>query len=169
MSTSFFLTPRVGLEPTTPRLTAVCSAIELSRNASTGCLPAPSKLHTEFHPSNTPRPQAFGQAFDRLVAVRCTRCRASTPALSTWCSPRGLIHFWGRPHLGAGFALRCLQRLSLPCLAPLPWAWQPNRCTSGPSGPVLSYWGRTPSCLLRPRRIGTELSHDVLNPARVPL
>ena len=25
-------TPRVGLEPTTPRLTAVCSTIELSRN-----------------------------------------------------------------------------------------------------------------------------------------
>ena len=27
-----FLAPRVGLEPTTPRLTAVCSTIELSRN-----------------------------------------------------------------------------------------------------------------------------------------
>ena len=27
------LAPRVGLEPTTPRLTAVCSTIELSRNA----------------------------------------------------------------------------------------------------------------------------------------
>ena len=26
------ITPRVGLEPTTPRLTAVCSTIELSRN-----------------------------------------------------------------------------------------------------------------------------------------
>ncbi|MDF2885304.1 MAG: hypothetical protein K0R54_5877, partial [Clostridiaceae bacterium] len=32
------LTPRVGLEPTTPRLTAVCSTIELSRN----------KLHFDF-------------------------------------------------------------------------------------------------------------------------
>ena len=28
-------TPRVGLEPTTPRLTAVCSTIELSRNTKT--------------------------------------------------------------------------------------------------------------------------------------
>ena len=27
------LAPRVGLEPTTPRLTAVCSTIELSRNS----------------------------------------------------------------------------------------------------------------------------------------
>ena len=31
---SCFLAPRVGLEPTTPRLTAVCSTIELSRNIS---------------------------------------------------------------------------------------------------------------------------------------
>ena len=45
----------------------------------------------------------------------------------------------------------------------------PNRRTGGTSAPVLSYWGRPPSNLLRPRRIGTELSHDVLNPARVPL
>ena len=37
--------------------------------------------------------------------------------------------------------------------------------TGGASVPVLSYWGRAPSALLRPRRIGTELSHDVLNPA----
>lgn len=44
-----------------------------------------------------------------------------------------------------------------------------NPCTGGPSTPVLSYWGQPPSILLRPRRIGTELSHDVLNPARVPL
>ena len=44
-----------------------------------------------------------------------------------------------------------------------------SRHTGGPSVPVLSYWGRPPSALLRPRRIGTELSHDVLNPARVPL
>ena len=44
-----------------------------------------------------------------------------------------------------------------------------NRCTSGPSTPVLSYWGQPLSGLLRLRRIGTELSHDVLNPARVPL
>ncbi len=32
---SYKKTPRVGLEPTTPRLTAVCSTIELSRNTYT--------------------------------------------------------------------------------------------------------------------------------------
>ena len=31
LSTGFLSTPRVGLEPTTPRLTAACSTIELSR------------------------------------------------------------------------------------------------------------------------------------------
>ena len=38
-------TPRVGLEPTTPRLTAECSAIELSRNTFSA-FSAHSKLHT---------------------------------------------------------------------------------------------------------------------------
>ena len=47
--------------------------------------------------------------------------------------------------------------------------WRDDRHTGGPSAPVLSYWGRPPSRLLRPRWIETELSHDVLNPARVPL
>ena len=43
------------------------------------------------------------------------------------------------PHLGAGFALRCLQRLSLPDAATRRCVWRRNRCTVGPSGPVLSY------------------------------
>ena len=44
-----------------------------------------------------------------------------------------------RPHLGAGFALRCLQRLSAPDAATRPCAWRRNRLTVGPSDPVLSY------------------------------
>ena len=69
------LTPRVGLEPTTPRLTAVCSTIELSRMIRFPLLsyllwkptertpmessllvlsfPAPSKLHTASQPYQT--------------------------------------------------------------------------------------------------------------------
>ncbi len=74
----------------------------------------------------------------------------------------------GISHLEGGFTLRCLQRLSLPDLATRPCSWQNNRYTSGPSTPVLSYYGQLLSKILRPRRIGTELSHDVLNPARVP-
>ena len=51
------IAPPVGLEPTTPRLTAACSTIELWRN--TFCMKtddaicaasiAPSKPHTESH------------------------------------------------------------------------------------------------------------------------
>ena len=75
----------------------------------------------------------------------------------------------GKSHLGGGFTLRCLQRLSLPDLATQLCHWRDNWCTIGLSTPVLSYWGQLSSNFLRPRQIGTELSHDVLNPARVPL
>ena len=33
---------------------------------------------------------------------------------------------WGISHLEGGFTLRCLQRLSLPDLATLPWIWYPT-------------------------------------------
>ena len=75
----------------------------------------------------------------------------------------------GRSHLEVGFALRCFQRLSDPDIATRRCRWHDNRYTRGPSVPVLSYEGQLPSNLLRPRWIGTELSHDVLNPAHVPL
>ena len=44
-----------------------------------------------------------------------------------------------RPHLGAGFALRCPQRLSPPDAATRLRAWRHDRHTVGPSDPVLSY------------------------------
>ena len=44
-----------------------------------------------------------------------------------------------RPHLGASFALRCFQRLSPPDAATRRCVWRRNRCTVGPSDPVLSY------------------------------
>ena len=47
--------------------------------------------------------------------------------------------------------------------------WRDNRYTRGPSTSVLSYWRQSPSGVLRLWQIETELSHDVLNPARVPL
>jgi hypothetical protein len=47
--------------------------------------------------------------------------------------------------------------------------WRDNWNTLGRSTAVFSYWRQLSSDLLHPRRIGTELSYDVLNPARVPL
>ena len=45
----------------------------------------------------------------------------------------------GKSHLGVGFTLRCLQRLSRPDLATQLCHWRDNWCTIGLSTPVLSY------------------------------
>ena len=75
----------------------------------------------------------------------------------------------GRSNLGACFPLICFQRLSQPNVATQRCPWRDNWYTRGSSTQVLSYYGQPPSNLLRLPWIGTELSHDVLNPARVPL
>src|SRR2546426_7365638 len=102
----------------------------------------------------------------QLNTLRCVHLRPIN--LVIYEGPSGGLRP-GRSHLQAGFALRCLQRLSLPDIATEQCAWRHSSHTSGPSTPVLSYQGQLPSNLLRPRQIGTELSHDVLNPAHVPL
>src|SRR5208283_5814887 len=45
----------------------------------------------------------------------------------------------GRLHLGVGFPLRCLQRLSLPDITTQHCHWRDNWNIRGPSIPVLSY------------------------------
>jgi hypothetical protein len=82
--------------------------------------------------------------------------------------PSGTM-WYGMSHLGGGFALRCIQRLSLPNIATQRCHWHDNWYTRGSSTRVLSYYGQRPSNILRPRQIRTELSHDVLNPTHVPL
>ena len=109
---------------------------------------------------------AIWSSFGRLGPLGCVGCPTSTCGLSTCWSCTTLM---GRPRLEGGFPLRCLQRLSVPRLATRRCRWRDNRCTRGASVAVLSYWGRRLASLLHPRQIGTELSHDVLNPAHVPL
>ena len=46
------------------------------------------------------------------------------------------------PYLGAGFPLRCFQRLSLPNVANQPCRWRDNWHTRGSSTQVLSYYGQ---------------------------
>ena len=107
-----------------------------------------------------------------LVPVGSTPRGASTSGLSNTCSTCGLQTLRGasrNPNLGAGFPLRCFQRLSLPNVANRPCRWRDNRHTRGPSTQVLSYYGQASSGFQRAQRIETKLSHDVLNPARVPL
>jgi hypothetical protein len=48
-------------------------------------------------------------------------------------------HFCWKPHLGGGFALRCLQRLSCPDLATRRCPERDSRHTRGRSSPILSY------------------------------
>ncbi len=106
-----------------------------------------------------------------LVPVGSTPHGASTSGLSNTCSTCGLQQFKTvrNPNLGAGFPLRCFQRLSLPNVANRPCRWRDNRHTRGSSTQVLSYYGQASSGFQRAQRIETKLSHDVLNPARVPL
>ena len=84
-----------------------------------------------------------------------------------YLGPSGLAS--GRTYLKAGFPLRCFQRLSLPNVANRPRHWRDDRHTRGSSTQVLSYYGQASSRFQRAQRIETKLSHDVLNPARVPL
>src|SRR5437762_522120 len=107
---------------------------------------------------------------ERLVPVSSTPCSAYTSGLSTSSSSTALQGVApGRPSLEVCFPLRCFQRLSDPDTATQRCHWRDNWYTGRPSNPVLSYYGRDLSSLLRPQQIGTKLSHDVLNPARVPL
>ena len=131
-------TPRVGFEPTTLRLTAECSAAELSRIILK--IYIPSKSHTaKSLPSCSSFSYLLGYALDRLVTVSSMHYCTSTSVLSTLSSSRGLTTFVGISHLEGGFTLRCLQRLSLPDLATRLCHWHDNRCTRGQSNPVLSY------------------------------
>ena len=116
-------TPRVGLEPTTPRLTAACSTIELSRTI----FPIyPQKPIQRLAPAMpiTPCPSHTptfpGQALDRLAAVSSVHCCTSTPALPTSSSPRGLTPYrMGDPILGGASRLDAFSaypvRAWLPC------------------------------------------------------
>jgi hypothetical protein len=81
-------------------------------------------------------PLGRGRSLGRLGPVGCARRRACTPGLSTWWSTTALM---ARPGLRVGFPLRCLQRLSRPCLATRLRGWRHDRSTRGTSTPVLSY------------------------------
>ena len=81
---------------------------------------------------SSPRPVSTGQ----LSTSRCLHFRPINPVVWLGALPtRG----GGRPHLEAGFPLRCFQRLSLPDVANQPCSWRNNWHTRGSSVPVLSY------------------------------
>ena len=71
-----------------------------------------------------------------ISSARLWRRRLYTCALSTSSSRTALMRM---ANLGAGFALRCFQRLSDPDLATRRCTWRHNRQTRGLSDTVLSY------------------------------
>ena len=80
-----------------------------------------------------------------LVPVGSTPHGASTSGLSNTCSTCGLQRFKTvrNPNLGAGFPLRCFQRLSLPNVAnrPVPLARQPAYQRFVHPGPLVLWAG----------------------------
>ena len=80
----------------------------------------------------------------RLHPSRGFHVRPIDHACSAW-GLQELRRFHGMLYLGAGFPLRCFQRLSLPNVANRPCHWRDNRHTRGSSTQVLSYFmGRPP-------------------------
>jgi hypothetical protein len=72
-------------------------------------------------------------------------------------------------HLGGASRLDAFSGYPFRTWLPSTCRWRDNWYTRGSSTSVLSYWKQIPSNIQRPWQIGTELSHDVLNPAHVPL
>ncbi len=92
-----------------------------------------------FRPPGAPCVGGDGRAaagFRAISRARLWRRRLYTCPLSTSSSTTALKRM---SHLEAGFALRCVQRLSDPGMATLRCAWRHNRQARGQSGTVLSY------------------------------
>ena len=116
---SFMLTTQKRLELSTSAVTGRRSN-QLSHWANSLYVPSKPNTRITFYITFLPIQTISGHALDRLVAVSSTCYHASTSALSTSSSSRGLTTFVGISHLEGGFTLRCLQRLSRPGLATLP-------------------------------------------------
>ncbi len=74
---------------------------------------------------------------DRLNPLRGVHLRPINLVFSKGSS--GPFNMDGISNLEAGFTLRCFQRLSIPNVDTLRYAWRHNRYTRGSSIPVLSY------------------------------
>ena len=92
--------------------------------------------------------RSFKTAYDLVLLWSSPRPISAGPLSTSPCLHfrsinlivfEGPYQLSGRSHLGGGFTLRCLQRLSLPDLATQLCHWRDNWCTIGPSTPVLSY------------------------------
>ena len=154
------MAPRVGLEPTTYRLTAECSTIELPRitfgddllsRGVTTRVPSALRGFTSVFGMGTGVSLSLSSPYFQSISHSKEYSRSSLRPISIpqlhvllhfHMEPINHIFFMGsskKSHLEGGFVLRCLQHLSLPDVALEPCIWRYNSSTSGPSIPVLSY------------------------------
>src|SRR4051812_49660628 len=99
---------------------------------------------------SSPRPVSTGQ----LHTLRCFHFRPINPLVWAGALPDQVGE---RRHLEASFPLTCFQRVSLPNGSNQQCTWRHTWHTSGPSVPLLSYYGQLFSSLLPARRTGTQL------------
>ena len=94
---------------------------------------APERSRSRDGPSSRGRARASSRAISAARLNASPRFHLRPIDVLVWHGPLR------RPHLGESFALRCFQRLSQPDAATRRCGWRHNRCTVGPSDPVLSY------------------------------
>ena len=144
-----------------PRSTIGAEGLNFRVRDGTGCFPLAMAAATLWNYRPGPRPYSGNRIVDASPRVppglhAMSVCVSSPRSVSTGqLSASRRLHFrpinpvvWlgalpthggGRPHLEAGFPLRCFQRLSLPDVANQPCSWRNNWHTRGQSVPVLSY------------------------------
>ena len=144
-----------GRRPTFPRVNAVSSALPGLTSLFGMGRGAPRRhsrhLSLEWPLTGRKDPLKRASFCPGLAAGPARFSRASVRAISAarlntspcfHLRPIDVVVYHGplrRPHLGESFALRCFQRLSQPDAATRRCGWRRNRCTVGPSDPVLSY------------------------------
>jgi hypothetical protein len=140
-----------------PRSTIGAEGLNFRVRDGTGCFPfamAAGNAMEISRPGKVPAVSPEPHSGRKRIKKVCV-CQAARPVSTGQLHPSRGFHFrpinpvvWlgalpplgcGRPHLEAGFPLRCFQRLSLPDVANQPCPWRDNWHTRGPSVPVLSY------------------------------
>jgi hypothetical protein len=125
------------------RLSGSCSTTDRSNEPQRNCTPNRSDaVWSSGHRVVGFEGAAPRSGWSSCLAVRTGRLKRS-PAVHA--RPIDLVvfqeptHYCWKPHLGGGFALRCLQRLSGPDLATRRCRERDSRYTRGRSSPILSY------------------------------
>ena len=180
---------RPTLPPSRPGSTIGAGGLNFRVRDGTGCFPSAMATETRCLAIDVGTDDGEGAALEqssRTTIASASKKESSPRAISTGqlhtlpCfhfPPINLVVFEG-PYLVTQWETSSLRRAShLDAFSAYPFrTWPTSHAAGATTGtpevrpPRSSRTrGSSSSSLLRPQRIGTELSHDVLNPARVPL